>query len=174
MLCALSLLLVAFAHKPLVIPAAAYGGVEIADYVLPDGTLPDLCLTGEADDTHHSASNHCEACRIVSSVDLPFPFDGYVVNRLRSAAERTVPRTSASHSLSCAPALPRAARLNFQPESSKDRLNLHPVQCLCAILHAGRRTRVATTGRTHGQALFNLNPYEQTLPAPGTIRKQKP
>lgn len=92
MLCALSLLLVAFAHKPLVIPAAAYDGVEISDYVLPDGTLPDLCLNDEVDGTHHSASTHCEACRIVSSVDLPFPLDGYVVNRLRSAAERTVPQ----------------------------------------------------------------------------------
>jgi hypothetical protein len=92
MLCALSLLLVAFAHKPLVSSASADAGVDIAEYVLPDGTLPDLCLTGEEDGTHHSLANHCEACRIVSSVDLPSPFDGYVVIRLGAAAELSVPQ----------------------------------------------------------------------------------
>jgi hypothetical protein len=62
MLCALSLLLVAFAHKPLILSAtaSAYAGVDIAEFVLPDGTLPDLCLDGE-EDSHHSVSNHCEA-----------------------------------------------------------------------------------------------------------------
>ncbi len=93
MLCALSLLLVAFAHQPLVTSAAvsAYAGVDVADYVLPDGTLPDICLDGR-DDGHHSASKHCEACRIVSSVDLPSPYDGYLVTRLSAAAELTIPR----------------------------------------------------------------------------------
>ncbi|MCZ4288246.1 hypothetical protein O4H62_05150 [Hoeflea alexandrii] len=94
MLCALSLLLVAFAHKPLVSSSAAsgYPGVDIAEFVLPDGTLPDLCLTGEENGAHHSLANHCEACRIVSSVDLPSPFDGYVVIRLSAAAELAVPQ----------------------------------------------------------------------------------
>lgn len=91
MLCALSLLLVAFAHTPVISPAAAYAGVDIADYILPDGTLPDLCLDGD-EDGHHSVSNRCEACRIVSAVDLPSPFDGYVVNRLGALAEQTAPR----------------------------------------------------------------------------------
>ncbi|MEM5473633.1 hypothetical protein WNZ14_18025 [Hoeflea sp. AS60] len=97
MLCALSLLLVAFAHQPLTLPAgaAAYAGVDIADYVLPDGTLPDLCLDG-GEDGHHSVSSHCEACRIVSSVDLPSPFDGYVVIRLSAAAELTLPQDVSS------------------------------------------------------------------------------
>jgi len=89
-LCALSLLLVAFAHQPLVSSAAAaYADVDIAEYVLPDGTLPSLCLDGEEDE-HHSVVNHCEACRIVSSVVLPSPFDGYVVNRLIAVAELTI------------------------------------------------------------------------------------
>ncbi len=87
MLCALSLLLVAFAHKPLTSPAAAsaYDGVNIAEFVLPDGTLPDLCLSDEADG-HHSTYNHCEACRILASADLPPPVDAFVVNLLRPAA----------------------------------------------------------------------------------------
>ena len=88
--CALSLLLVAFAHKPLVSSAAAsaYAGVDVADFILPDGTLPDLCLGGE-EDGHHSAFNHCEACRIFASVDLPSPVDVFVVNALGPAAHLT-------------------------------------------------------------------------------------
>ena len=93
MLCALSLLLVAFAHKPLTSPAAAsaYDGVNIAEFILPDGTLPDLCLSDE-EDGHHSAFNHCEACRIFASVDLPSPVDVFVVNLLRPAAGLKWPR----------------------------------------------------------------------------------
>lgn len=87
MLCALSLLLVAFAHKPLVTSAAAsaYDGVNIADYVLPDGTLPDLCLSDE-EGGHHSGFNHCEACRIFASADVPSPLDVFVINRRNIAA----------------------------------------------------------------------------------------
>jgi hypothetical protein len=86
MLCALSLLLVAFAHKPLVSSAAAsaYVGVDVADFILPDGTLPDLCLGGE-EEGHHSAFNHCEACRI----DVPSAVDVFVVNPLSPAAHLT-------------------------------------------------------------------------------------
>jgi len=91
MLCALSLLLVAFAHKPIVssATAAAYADVNIAEFVLPDGTLPDLCLdsgkTGE-----HASAGHCEACRIVSSVDLPSPFGAYLINRWSAGADLAV------------------------------------------------------------------------------------
>ena len=63
----------------------------MASFVLPDGTLPDLCLTGEDDPGHYSAS-HCEACRIVSAVDLPSPCDGYVITRWSVAAELAVSR----------------------------------------------------------------------------------
>jgi hypothetical protein len=91
MLCALSLLLVAFAHKPLISSAAAsaYAGVNVADYILPDGTLPDLCLDGEGTGKHDVAS-HCEACRIVTSVDLPSPLDVFLINRRSATAEPVV------------------------------------------------------------------------------------
>ncbi|MBC7281984.1 MAG: hypothetical protein H5U12_11180 [Hoeflea sp.] len=93
MLCALALMLVAFAHRPLALETApAYAAADLASFVLPDGTLPDLCVTGEDDGTHHSVANHCEACRIVSSVDLPSPFDGYVITRWSSAAALAVPQ----------------------------------------------------------------------------------
>ena len=93
MLCALSLMLVAFAHRPLALTdsASTYSNVDVAAFVLPDGTLPDLCLDDEKSG-HHSAASHCEACRIVSSVDLPAPFDGYVVTRWFAAAELALPQ----------------------------------------------------------------------------------
>lgn len=77
-LCALSLVLIAFAHKPLDVSGKldAYAGVDISAYVLPDGTLPDLCLTGEGEDPRHAADSRCEACRIAASVDLPPPVCG--------------------------------------------------------------------------------------------------
>ena len=93
MLCALSLLLVAFAHRPLALEMApAYSAADVASFTLPDGTLPDLCLTGDEDGTHHSDANHCDACRIVSSVDLPSPFDGYVIARWSAMAPLAVPQ----------------------------------------------------------------------------------
>jgi len=93
MLCALSLLLVAFAHNPPIsaATASAYADVNVADYLLPDGTLPDLCLDSEGSGKHAGVGN-CEACRIVSSVDLPSPFDGYVINRWIAAADLVVPQ----------------------------------------------------------------------------------
>ncbi|MCY0094236.1 hypothetical protein [Hoeflea ulvae] len=107
--CALSLMLVAFAHKPLVSSsaAAAYASVDVADYILPDGTLPDLCLTGEGTGKHAVASA-CEACRIVSSVNLPAPVDVFLVNRRNATAEPLVAQdlSLASPAL-CSSASPR-------------------------------------------------------------------
>ncbi|WP_422373107.1 hypothetical protein [Hoeflea sp.] len=72
-LCALSLLLVAFAHNPLGFPdrMAAYGEADLAAFVLPDGSLPDICITDEGSEDHHDAFAGCEACRLVSSAGLP-------------------------------------------------------------------------------------------------------
>ena len=92
MLCALSLLLVAFAHTPLSVDqtGSGYANAELSTFVLPDGTLPALCLNGD-DEGHHVVANHCEACRIVSAVDLPSPAEGYVLTRWLVAAEMAVP-----------------------------------------------------------------------------------
>ena len=72
-LCALSLLLVAFAHKPLGFSdkIAAYGQSDVAAFVLPDGSLPDICLTGGDSEGHHDTFTGCEACRLVASAGLP-------------------------------------------------------------------------------------------------------
>lgn len=91
MLCVLSLVLVAFAHKPLDVShqLEAYAGVDFTAYILPDGTLPDLCLTGEGEDSHHAGNSHCEACRIASSVDLPLPFSGLEITDISQGAKPT-------------------------------------------------------------------------------------
>lgn len=84
-LCALALLAVGFTHKPPAIEQTTLTAAELALYTLPDGTLPDLCLTDEdGGGSHHSAfGSGCEACRISASVALPCPSDtaGEVVKR---------------------------------------------------------------------------------------------
>ncbi|MGZ2482309.1 hypothetical protein ACVITL_000832 [Rhizobium pisi] len=78
-LCAVALVFVGVAHQ---VPAAAAGDLgpaELAQYVLPDGTLPTLCVTvtdksdqGQHDKAH---SHGCDACRISASTLLPTPTD---------------------------------------------------------------------------------------------------
>ncbi|MEK1890846.1 MAG: hypothetical protein AAAB35_25440 [Phyllobacterium sp.] len=74
MLCAIALVFVAFAHKPIVADADP---IDLAAYTLPDGTIPVLCLPGSGDqDDHHKSSWHgtgCEACRLSVSFILPVP-----------------------------------------------------------------------------------------------------
>ncbi|MBY3211427.1 hypothetical protein [Rhizobium laguerreae] len=74
-LCAVALVFVGFAHQ---LPAAAAGEfdpAELAQYVLPDGTLPTLCVTTtdkSGQDQHDKAHSHgCEACRISAAILLP-------------------------------------------------------------------------------------------------------
>lgn len=84
--CALALLLLGFSHQP---PAFANGLslVEAAHYVLPDGSLPDICddsgtLSGDGHD--HSplhANARCEACLISASTLVPPPPGDIVVPR---------------------------------------------------------------------------------------------
>lgn len=71
-ICTIALMLTAFAHKPVAL--ANYDGGNLAAYVLPDGSLPILCLTDlDGDGRPDGVSTHCEFCRIASSVDLPEP-----------------------------------------------------------------------------------------------------
>ncbi|RFB98884.1 hypothetical protein B5K08_04390 [Rhizobium leguminosarum bv. trifolii] len=78
-LCAAALVFVAFAHQAPNAAAGESGPADLAQYVLPDGTLPTLCVTvsdtsdqGQHDKTH---SHGCEACRIGASILLPAPAD---------------------------------------------------------------------------------------------------
>lgn len=74
MLCAVALLFVGFAHQPA--SASGPNGFELTQYVLPDGTVPDLCLNDMVDGkTKHVMPVKCEACRIGSALLMPAPAD---------------------------------------------------------------------------------------------------
>ncbi|WP_420960305.1 hypothetical protein [Brucella sp. IR073] len=75
-LCALALVFVAFAHKP--IDLGPGDGYDLAAYTLPDGTVPVLCLPSGKGDDHRGHDDHlysqaCEACRISSGFVCPVP-----------------------------------------------------------------------------------------------------
>jgi hypothetical protein len=73
-LCAVGLLFVAFAHRPAV--AAGPGPAELAAYVLPDGSMADLCINDTVDNKIKPAPGaKCEACRIAGATLLPAPTD---------------------------------------------------------------------------------------------------
>lgn len=71
----LSLALSAFAHRPM---ASAVGDLasnlsgDWAQYVLPDGSLPDLCVAAGGDGEGKSAAGSiCEFCRLAAAIVLP-------------------------------------------------------------------------------------------------------
>ena len=73
-LCAVALLSVGFAHRPAF--ATQPTAIELAHYVLPDGTLPDICLNDRVDGkVKHAFPVKCEACRIGSAMLVPVPAD---------------------------------------------------------------------------------------------------
>jgi len=73
-LCAVALLFVGFAHQP-----AAAGQptiLELTDYVLPDGSMADLCIGNTVDGkAKHTGPVKCEACRIGGAMLMPQPAD---------------------------------------------------------------------------------------------------
>ncbi|MCK8782261.1 hypothetical protein M0654_19970 [Rhizobium sp. NTR19] len=100
MLCALALLLVGFAHKPPVLDGYGIPLAEIAQYTLPDGTLPHLCLPSEDGKLHHhghDASTSCEACRLAASALLPVPGDTIGKPILLQIAHLAPPREDQFH-----------------------------------------------------------------------------
>ncbi|MGY5774765.1 hypothetical protein [Rhizobium sp. LEGMi135b] len=75
-ICAVALLLVGFAHQPIIATADEISPSELAQYRLPDGSLPILCITyKDADGKVHGKAYTpgCEACRIASATMLPTP-----------------------------------------------------------------------------------------------------
>lgn len=76
-LCAVAFVFLGLAHKPATV--AAFSPAELATLVLPDGTIPDICLNdavdGDAKPGKHAAGPGCEACRIGAAMLLPEPVD---------------------------------------------------------------------------------------------------
>lgn len=68
-----ALIMAGFAHKP--VDLADSQDADLAGYVLPDGTLPVLCLTGDNDSGSGQRAHQdaCDFCRLASSVVLPAP-----------------------------------------------------------------------------------------------------
>ncbi|WP_343313232.1 hypothetical protein AAIB41_10250 [Brucella sp. BE17] len=77
LLSVLALMLVGFAHKP--IDLNAPDSYLLAQYRLPDGSYPVLCIgdhaSGQDHQGHgkHSGGTGCEACRIASAFLCPAP-----------------------------------------------------------------------------------------------------
>lgn len=69
MFCAMLLVSLAFAHRP----AMAAPVMDMASYVLPDGSVSSLCLPGEDGKQDKHVDRGCEACRIASSIAMPLP-----------------------------------------------------------------------------------------------------
>lgn len=87
LVCMAALVFVSFAHRPA--ETAALDPAELAAYVLPDGTLPDLCVTTVDEDgktSHHVTP--CEFCRIASTFALPLPTELSLANRPVDRASR--------------------------------------------------------------------------------------
>lgn len=76
-ICAIALLLVGFAHQPPAIAMAGSAPLALSSYVLPDGTVPDICFSedGAHGDGHAPELSVCDACIIASSILLPAPAD---------------------------------------------------------------------------------------------------
>lgn len=73
-LCAVALLFVGFAHQPVF--AAGPNVFELSRYVLPDGTIGDICLDDHVEGkVRHHLSAKCEACRVGGSLLMPAPSD---------------------------------------------------------------------------------------------------
>ncbi len=88
MTCAIALLFVGFAHQAPAFANGTFIAPEFAEYVLPDGTLPVICIAGKVDGKHTHNQAHaakCEACRIGSSVLLPAPGSGGIERLLIEA-----------------------------------------------------------------------------------------
>jgi hypothetical protein len=76
LVCAIALLFAGFAHQ---VPVIEKDGIKIdvAEYVLPDGTLPIFCITDNSDpaQNHKMRMEGCQACHINASIVLPTPAD---------------------------------------------------------------------------------------------------
>lgn len=70
LICVLALVMVGFAHKPV---AADPVSVRFAEYVLPDGKLPTLCLNDISTQPEKGMlhDHGCDACRLAAAILMP-------------------------------------------------------------------------------------------------------
>ena len=87
---AMAMLLLGFAPHQLG-PARA-ADPFLAAYTLPDGSVPDLCLTSTGEEEDHLGGGTCDACRLTAApglaaapVGMALPIDVVLVSRVDSA-----------------------------------------------------------------------------------------
>ena len=112
-LCAVALLSVGLAHRPAV--AGQPDALTLAQYVLPDGTLADLCIGDKVGGkAKHVVPANCEACRIGNAMLLPVPSDLAGIRRAFRHASTFPPVEEAQRTRRERPgALPRAPPFLF-------------------------------------------------------------
>ncbi len=71
-LLALTTVIVGFAHRPLRLEPRGYP-IDVTAWVLPDGTLPELCHYDDVGGHRHGsdAAATCDACRLTDAPGLP-------------------------------------------------------------------------------------------------------
>ena len=91
-LSALALLFLSFAHQPAF--ARQISPSMAAEYLLPDGTIGDICFGMDGIDGKEHGSSHeamapvCDYCRLAASIALPSPpGDGYLAFRLAALSD---------------------------------------------------------------------------------------
>lgn len=92
-LSALALLFLSFAHQPAF--ARQISPSVAADYLLPDGTIGDICFGLDGVDGKEHGSSHeamapvCDYCRLAASIALPSPpGDGHLLIRVAALSDR--------------------------------------------------------------------------------------
>ncbi|MDL2398046.1 hypothetical protein [Rhizobium mayense] len=99
-LCALALTFVGFAHQSPVSNTDELTPAQLAQYQLPDGTLPVLCVIYKGTDGKEHAKTHapgCEACRIAAATLLPAPPTDVCEHLASIDHDVLAPRTEAFH-----------------------------------------------------------------------------
>lgn len=72
LVCAMAMLVLGFAHHVPSLEARGISAAELAQYTLPDGTLPDFCLSIQEDGSGTTVKKSgCVACRIGSALVPP-------------------------------------------------------------------------------------------------------
>lgn len=94
-----ALAMAAFAHRPAAPTPTGMSVLEMAQYVLPDGSLPVLCLPGQDGGTSASL---CEFCLIAGGAAPPAPCNGLPATRMRTETgaplvTRTGPPIATAH-----------------------------------------------------------------------------
>lgn len=93
-LSALALLFLSLAHQPAF--ARQLAPEMVANFLLPDGTIADICFGSDGVDDHNDPHNAphegvvplCDYCRLAASIALPSPpSDAYLILRVAALAE---------------------------------------------------------------------------------------